>query len=744
MKGTSFSETSRSIFFARLGVRLSGQGAWARLRVVALTIGTTVLSLGLVILVLILGLAGDRQTRAEQIRPTLATTGDNGRLLISQDGFVEIDDRSTLVVSIWPLDPAAPLPPGVEAWPAPGHAVVSPAVASQLKEHPGLFGPLAGTIALGGLETPTERRVYLRPSTEAFDRGSMTPATGFGGNLTDGWWGLGVLDAAPRWQAIALPLIAVAFPGVMSLALGAGLDQDRRAKRRRLLTVSGASRRLQWGIDVSEAWPAAAAGTLIAGTATAVLLLRDLSLPWLETTLVARQVQDHTAPLVGALIGGHVLALLVVLVVSRALTRSGGRMRSPRIGQPLPVTRAIISLAVGAATIVLPTQTQSGPIRTVIYLVGTVVFALTLPAMLAILLSMAGSLIANLGLRTGSVGALLGGRRLEVFPARTARLCLGIAGSILILGQVQLWATQLGQQYTQSLAARAEFGTTVLRAEHTTYGQGVANFLSRIDDSTLPLWLWMKPQDAGPPVVTIGAPCTTLERLQLPCATTTVPALTAANASAQINAITRTNGITDTFDVQPLPDFDADQLKDSEAALILVSASDQDDLPLDELQKLAYQTTPGGLQFEAPGQGWLVQGVNLKIRGNWTILWGLLGILSILAASAIAIAADLTASARDVAPLATLASRRRWLTTLSLWRLALPITLAGIAGAASYYLLPSGVRNGEVFMTPSLTFAAAAVIASTATAAVLTLYAKTALQRASEHWRPGDGDHSSI
>lgn len=115
-----------------------------------------------------------------------------------------------------------------------------------------------------------------------------------------------------------------------------------------------------------------------------------------------------------------------------------------------------------------------------------------------------------------------------------------------------------------------------------------------------------------------------------------------------------------------------------------------------------------------------------------------------LTAAALAIAGDLISSARDIAPLAALAGRRRWLLTLALWRLALPVALAGVGGSLAYLILPTGVESGETFMVPSLTYAAAATTGSLIGAALLTVYAGTMLENLSAHWRPGEQDYTTV
>ena len=120
---------------------------------------------------------------------------------------------------------AVPLPPGVARWPAPGEAVVSPAVAADLgADQRYMFGRIAGIIAPQGLEVPRERRVYLRPAQAAFDPREMRPAAGFGSPNDGSFVGEGSLYAAPLLQVQLLVLSALVAPALVALGLAAGVD----------------------------------------------------------------------------------------------------------------------------------------------------------------------------------------------------------------------------------------------------------------------------------------------------------------------------------------------------------------------------------------------------------------------------------------------------------------------------------------------------------------------------------------
>ncbi|RBY95967.1 hypothetical protein DQ237_12620 [Blastococcus sp. TF02-8] len=703
---------------------------------VALVVSSAVLVAGVCALVLANALWHDRQSRADSLRPSLSSEAD-ARLLISYDGFTALDDSGVLVQSIWPLDDDAPLPAGVSRWPQPGQAVVSPAVQEELEEvDPALFGTVSGVIGPSGLEDPTERRVYLRPTREAFDPATMDFASGFGGEGTgDGWYGLGVLNATELWELNAALIGALVVPALAAVALAGGLDAEARARRGHLLVVIGAERRHLALVDIREAWPATLVGGVLGTAAVTVFAVADVHVASLDTATAAAHVRQFWPAMLVAVVLAHASCVLTVLAVRQRVPAPRRRTllrRRPvrRRGQQVSAARAGACLVACLATIWLPTYFQTEALRTLSYGFGSLAVVLTLPALIGALLAGLGGFGADWGRRWGSVGAIIGGRRLERFPKRTTRLALGVCGVILLLGQIQLWSSQLGQQYTSALAARAEFGTVSLRAQHTDYGKGMETFLRRLPPGVAPVWAW-----SGPTGTTIEADCATVRVLGGECGRDAAPVAQFAGTRAMAAVAAWYPALGGTTVVQQ-ESLDLARLSEAGAELNLVSTTG-DDLPLVDLQRLGYETTPGGLQLTSIGTDWVVAGKVVQLQGRWTVLWGLIGALTVMFAAACALAGDALRTGHDVAPIAALAGRRRWLAVLAGWRLALPMVFAGLVGAGLYLILPSGIESGSVFMTPSPMFATACFVSAVACAAALSLWTADVVFRTAQRWRPG-------
>ncbi len=100
-------------WLAWLGRRFGGRGPWHRIRWAGLVLGSTVVTAGMLAAAFWWHFDDLRQARADTLRPVIAHDRASASLLYSYDGFVSLADRQVLVISIWPLRPDAPQPPGM-------------------------------------------------------------------------------------------------------------------------------------------------------------------------------------------------------------------------------------------------------------------------------------------------------------------------------------------------------------------------------------------------------------------------------------------------------------------------------------------------------------------------------------------------------------------------------------------------------------------------------------------------------
>lgn len=731
-------------FLWRLGRGLARDSLTGTMRRAALVVRSAALGASLIALVLGLASAADRQEQTNRLLPVPAESSASATALYART-LVSITDgagveRGVFVAWVQPLSADVPPPPGVQRWPGPGEAVVSPQLRRDLATHPAdLFGSVVGTIAPAGLEVATERRVYIGPTALARQSSKMMPIRGFGTGGAQGLWGFPTLDAGPTWQLMMGLVGLLVLPALVGLSVASGLGAEARLSRTRQLTAMGAGRGHIALLDLAEAWPALAIGTAVAGAALVVLGVTGLTLSPMDTQLTAGQVRGWWPQALMALLGAHLLAV-AVLLGSRLARRSRFRIwqRSPR--QQVQRTRALACVGAGVAAIVIPSWSQSSLTRTVAYNLAVIIVVLTLPALLATMLVAVGEPARRWGTTYGSPAALLAGSRLSGFPVRTARLTAGAAAALLLFGQVQLNASTLGEIYQIALDGRIRYGDVAISAGQPADSPGLRSFLDKLGPDTAPIWVWV---DYGngtrPDRYNLVGSCQGLAALGQQC----VPATSLSHqpANKALSAVSADVGLASAADIRitPQPRPDLARLSKVSAQLYLVSVTGAD-LALDALRREAFLSTTGTLRLATIGNQWVAAETPIWIRQRWVVLWGLLGAGFLLAAVSIVLAAEVLTSARETSPLAALSDRRRWLLALAAWWIWLPLALTGLVAATAYWILPTSMSDRlgtTIFFTPSPVYAWASALIGIGMGLILALSSARTFTHASHRWRPG-------
>lgn len=727
----------------RIGRGMGRRNATRMMRTVALALATTGVVGGLIAVTMAVSAAHDRERHMQALLPIQAESVDSASALYSSELPTLYDEagvlQSAFVVWIAPLRPDAAPPPGVERWPGPGEVVASPQLLKDVGAHRGdLFGKVVGTIGPAGLEVPAERRAYVGITPTPAEEAVMTPITGFGSGGIPGMWGFPTLNAHPTWVIILAIGGLLVVPALVALAVASGIDGEaRRVRTVQLQAVGAHARHVAW-LDLAEALPAIAAGSLVAGGITVVLGFSGLTIPSLDLVIPASQVRSWWSQAAVALLVAHVIAMGVLL-----LTRSAGRRWSRRRpadrSQRPQVALALICIAAGLAAIWIPAVSHSARVRTLGYHVPVIVVVLTLPALLAALLVVVGGAAIRYGLRRGTPSAVLGGRHLSSFPVRTARLMGGVTGAILLFGQVQLVASTLGQQYELAKAGQARYGNVVMSATRPVYDEKLSSFLAGLPPDVAPVWTTVDvPATGDRAAYHLFGSCEALRELSLDCRRTTeLP----EKPSRQLEALSASVGFSpqSAFQSEPMDSPDFASLRRVDAQLHLVSLNGAD-LPVEDLRRTANPLLVGGLGLTSVGDEWLSSGTKVALDQRWVVLWGLLGSLPLMAAAALVLAADTLVSAQETAPLAALFDRRRWLFGVSVWRVWVPMTAAGVCAALAYLILPasmSGTLSGLTYYTPSGAYAWTSVAMCAVLGTFLTLWSAWSITRAAQRWHPG-------
>ncbi|MGW2253858.1 FtsX-like permease family protein [Kitasatospora sp. NPDC001660] len=358
-------ENVRSPFLDQLGlgVRLAvngGRDGWGRLLLTACGVG-----LGVALLLFTASFPGIVQHR-------------NDRLYTQNDTFVDEDlpapgDRTVLVAAadttfrgtpirgrvVQPEGAHPPLPPGLAAYPAPGHMVVSPALADLLKDPANqllrdrLPYRVVGTIGPAGLLGPGQAGYVLGGDGLAVDTGAVRVDEY--GHFSP------PKPMDPKLILLnAVGLMVMLAPVGVFLAAAARFGGERRDRRLAALRLGGADRRTAARIAAGESLAGAVLG-LAAGAVLFVVgrqLIGRIRLAGFS--FYPQDVAPHPAVAAAIAVAVPLLAVGVTLAALRRVVvdplgvvrRTGPGRR--RIGWRLMLPLA--GLAVTVFALVLPTQ----------------------------------------------------------------------------------------------------------------------------------------------------------------------------------------------------------------------------------------------------------------------------------------------------------------------------------------------------------------------------------------------------
>ncbi len=462
----------------RLGLRLAlagGRSAIARLALVAAGV-----AVGVAILLLVLGY-GNAQRRIDErvaartygaVGPSALAPVRPGHETLAAVQRMWIDGRAVTTIGVAPTGPGAPLPPGVSHLPAPGTAIVSPALARLLD------GPnaatyralvpwrIAGGVGHGLLADPRDLVAVVGWQAERLAETHQAV-------LVRAWQTHVAAPSSPHRTPVGLLAAAMLLPVLVFLWVALRLATRTSERRLEALRLAGGSRRQVAQIAATEAALAGLVGAL-AGAGLS-LLLRPLPEhhPIAGFSCFASDLAPTPRQWLAVLVGVPLLAALgaAATVLARSRTpRRGDPVRlglrfAVRIGD-LAVRFSAVRLgaeagrtprrwpwvlaAVAAGLLLVATRSQRLPATREV-----VAFAIAATALVV-----AGPLlvrgVAGLLVRAGHPAALLAGRRLQDDPRRGYAALTGI-----VLG---LFAATVVSAYTTAQDRGRAAGTPATRA----------------------------------------------------------------------------------------------------------------------------------------------------------------------------------------------------------------------------------------------------------------------------------------
>ncbi|WP_423834551.1 ABC transporter permease [Streptomyces manipurensis] len=586
------------------------------------------------------------------------------------------------VVFLTRLTADAPLPPGLESWPRPGEAVLSPA----LRDHPAAkdittrYGKTVGTIGAEGLQSPDELYAYVVPHVPAQGE-NVRPITGYGPSVGPTFYTTGQQDyAKPEWTFLVVIGMLLVLPAAVLLTVAARTGSHSRDRRTALVEVLGATPRSRALIVVGEALRPVVAGTLLALCAVAAASAVDVRLPWTGHVLVAADLLGRWWAFLPAVLAAGATVLAVVVLTDRVGrkrttgNRIRGSRRSPRVwAMACPI---LLLIAVRGPDLFTP-GTTAYVMTNWVGAAGTLV---TLPAAIAVVTGALGARLAKLGRRHGRPGLVIAGRRAAAHPGPLARMTAGVVVAIGLLLQAVAWQGQLGESTVLAQATVKRIGSTALVVQpRAATADQVAAFSRQLPGDVAVLSLTIDPE-AGR--LTVKGQCAALQTLRLTCSPE--PALlTGPPADPRMRELLGWNGGSQAeVSVQQAEPVTAASEDDGSGFTQTVLASHSaTDLSVPQIKRQAYASFPMGAEVSTIGGEWLTSSKVNQLQGRWITLFGLVGIAMLAAASGLAGLAEFLRNGRALAPVTTLTGNPRVYWSTAALGILLPLVLAGLVGA---------------------------------------------------------------
>lgn len=646
------------------------------------------------------------------------------------------DQRPFGIVYVDPQTNDAPLPPGLEEWPAPGEAILSPALLDAGKGE-GIatrYGHLAGTITTAGLADGAEKLAYIRPMA-----GHEPPHTyrvaGFGEvprAVSSPGLDPRIDKSKPEWMFQALIAGFALVPALLFLALALRIDATARDRRTTLLTVLGAHRRDRALVVLGEAWLPLVTGAALGGVALAVCAVVDVTIPLVGFPMLSTDIQALgwrllAVPAVACLVA---LSVTVGLNSVRAL-RPANRPQpaSARVGRWAALCPVGLLLAVRGPSFFV----TSNLLYVVTLWAGVVLTLVTIPSVVALVTMKLGAVLARIGSARGWAGPLVAGRSLQAAPMTFVRAAAGVAIALCVLYQVVAWQGIFSKQAAQALSVRDQVGTSMLVMGSGGSTEQLRDFLAHVPRGTHHLAYREDPLKGE---AAIQGTCRALRTLELPCpAPGATRKMDSSPRDERVQELTRgmfsAGGqvlIKQHVDVARLTTAGGEDNR-----LLLVSA-DRSDLSAPQLKRIAYHILPTGASIRTPGAEWLSGGEANRDQATWSVVVGLFGIVTMGITAGFSGVSEFMNLSRRLAPLTALAGRRTVYRTASGWIVLTPMLLAGAIGVvAGSWLSSTIVAEGQPI---PWSVPIGGILATTGVGVVLWWFGSRAAVRRAEGWRP--------
>ncbi|MFF3157573.1 ABC transporter permease [Streptomyces sp. NPDC057910] len=662
----------------------AGRGAEAgRVRFIALTAATALLALGIAAMVVVHASYQGQAQRGtarhpvtQEDRPDLPTTA-----LWSKATDSVAHGGSFSVVFITPLTADAPLPPGLDAWPAPGEVALSPGLRTRGAAD-GIdtrYGHAVGRIGVEGLQSPDELLAYVRPRA-GLPVDEALNIVGYGMAPHAEVVRLGQLDdARPEWAFQTMPGLLVLLPVAVLLVVAARTGSRNRDRRTALVDALGGTSRARALIVLGEAGMPVLAGAVIATGVVGAFWVCDVRLPVTGFVVSAQDVRAHGRELALAVVTAA-MAVVAASVVAARFTPTAGSNR-PTGARRSPMRWAALCPVFLLIAVLGPRLWAAGaPGNVLTNWAGAAGTLATLPAAIAVLNALLGRRMSRAGRRFGRPGLLVAGQRMATHPGPLARMTAGLVIALGLLVQIVAWQGLFGAEATAAQATVERIGSSalVVRPRSTTTPRQMAAFVRELPPTVEAVRMTNAPERFA---VTLEGTCRGLTALQLPCRDKPVRVGGELKDQRAREIVEWSASGADSVTVRESAEpADAAASTPGEVPLTVLVSVDGRELSVPALKQLAYRVLPQGLAIDTAGGEWLTTGQIKRGQGLWITCFGFVGILVLAGVSVISGTAEFLRNGRALAPISVLSGNRRIHWSTAAWSLLVPFVLAGFVG----------------------------------------------------------------
>lgn len=564
------------------------------------------------------------------------------------------DDQSHSVILLQPGGPTAPLPPGLDSWPAPGEVALSPEL-RRLGLAQGIevrYGRAVHTIGPEGLGAPDERLAYVRPGDDQIDTGARLEAKAFGLPESVSPWRVGStgvyfgesLNVASLKLFLPAAIIFVIVPAVGSLVVVRRRIADRLGRRELLIEALGAPPSLRLRLRAKKLLAPILCGVVLGAALTVIPVLAGWRLPVTHFLLFPDLITDRPVLMLAALIVA--VAFSISILASRPARRSGTN-RPAHTVEGLKARWLYAGPLAVAGALWLPglVDPHGGWAWAITYWLGVLAIFALVPMSIAILVTKGMESLRRIARVQEWPTILVPSAWLASAPMTTLRCAVTLVLASGLLFQGLVWTQGSNENLEQALATQEIVDGRIVEVRATTSDE-FSELIASLPDGVG----FVSQGVASDGSAELAGSCADLSSLSVPCDGMTT--------AAQLPEPART-ALGYGFGDAPFAGVAADPIQDEEGAGLNGYIFDRNltrTLDIEAWQATAWAT---GATMTPLGQDWVVGAANEAHQGGWVVLLGCLGLAAVLLALTADLGGRLQEHARRTGVLTALSGRAR-------------------------------------------------------------------------------------